>query len=268
MKQPSFLARKTLGQPNYFLIAMLAVFLVAFIPRGARKAVESNTNKAEDWLPPNYAESLDLQWFRDHFVGEQFALISWDGCTLGNTQKLEELTRKLVPSKTALARVGSDSPLHQRAAWYKKVVTGPDVLAQLTEPPLALDYGDAVKRIEGALVGPPKLDENGESLGSESRTTCLIVYLSEEATSDNKTMRAAIENIVTVAETECAIDPDTIHMGGPPVDNITIDKEGEATLVRLAFAIGHRRHLAVLSGASGVSNSPASCSPSACSAPA
>ena len=238
MKQPSFLARKTLGQPNYFLIAMLAVFLVAFIPRGARKAVESNTNKAEDWLPPTYAESLDLQWFRDYFVGEQFALVSWDGCTLGDTQKLEELARKLVPSKATLERVGPDSPLQQRAAWYKKVDTGPDVLRTLTEPPLSLDYSDAVKRIEGAFVGPPKLDENGESLGNDSRTTCLIVYLSKEATKDNKTMRAAIENIETVAEKECAIARETIHMGGPPVDNITIDKEGEATLVRLASLSG------------------------------
>ena len=238
MKQPSFLARKTLGQPNYFLIAMVAVFLVALIPRGSRKAIESNTNKAEDWLPPTYAESLDLQWFRDHFVGEQFALISWDGCTLGNTQKLEELTRKLVPSQQALSRVDPDSPLRQRAAWYKKVITGPDVLAQLVEPPLALDYSEALKRIEGALVGPPQRDEAGESLGADSRTTCLMVYLSEEATSDNKTMRAAIENIVEIAATECAIDPDTIHMGGPPVDNITIDKEGEATLVRLASLSG------------------------------
>ena len=91
MKQPSFLARKTLGQPNYFLLAMLAAFLLALMPRGARKAIESNTNKAEDWLPPGYAESVDLRWFRDHFMGEQFALVSWDGCTLGDTEKLEKL---------------------------------------------------------------------------------------------------------------------------------------------------------------------------------
>ena len=80
MKQESFLARRTLlGQPNYFLIAMAAAFLVALMPRGARKAIESNTNKAEDWLPKNYAESVDLRWFRDHFLGEQFALVSWEG---------------------------------------------------------------------------------------------------------------------------------------------------------------------------------------------
>ncbi|MGI9328150.1 MAG: MMPL family transporter, partial [Pseudomonadales bacterium] len=217
---------------------MVAAFLVALMPRGVRKAIESNSNKAEDWLPPNYSESVDLQWFRDHFIGEQFALVSWSGCTLGDTEKLNQLARRLVPSQEALANAPNDSPLHQRARWYKRIRTGPDVLEQLTSPPLALDYSDAVKRIEGALVGPVRKDANGESLGDDSRVTCLIVYLSEEATSDNKTMRAAVENIVTVASEECAIAPDTVHMGGPPVDNITIDKEGEATLVRLALLSG------------------------------
>ncbi len=238
MKQPSFLARKTLGQPNYFLIAMAAAFVVALMPRGARLAIESNTNKAEDWLPPNYSESIDLQWFRDHFIGEQFALVSWDGCTLGNTEKLNQLARRLVPSREALAGASEDSPLRLRARWYKHVMTGPEVLDQLVSPPLSLDYGDAVKRIEGALVGPVQKDDEGKSLGNESRVTCLIVYLSQEATKDNKTMRAAVENIATIAAEECAVAPETIHMGGPPVDNITIDKEGEATLIRLASLSG------------------------------
>ena len=216
----------------------MAAFLVAFIPRGARKAIESNTNKAEDWLPPNYSESVDLQWFRDHFMGEQFALVSWPGCTLGETEKLNRLSRRLVPSKETLAKAAKDSPLQQRACWYKHVITGPDVLEQLVSPPLTLDYGEAIKRIEGALVGPVRRDAEGNSLGNDSRVTCLIVFLTEEATSDNKTMRAAVEYIATIAAEECAIDPDTIHMGGPPVDNITIDKEGEATLLRLASLSG------------------------------
>ena len=79
MKQPSFLARKTLWWPNYFWVAMMVAFLVAFLPRGARKAIESNTNDVADWLPPNYSESVDLQWFREYFMGEQFALVSWKG---------------------------------------------------------------------------------------------------------------------------------------------------------------------------------------------
>ena len=163
MKQPSFLARKTLGQPNYFLLAMLAAFLLALMPRGARKAIESNTNKAEDWLPPGYSESVDLRWFRDNFIGEQFVLASWDGCTLGNTEKLEQLTRALIPSPSALAKATDDSDLHQRAKWYTQVVSGPAMLEQLTES--LGSYNDAVKRVEGALVGPVQYDAEGNSLG-------------------------------------------------------------------------------------------------------
>jgi len=238
IKQPSFLARKTWGQPNYFLLALAAVFLVAFVPRGVRKAVESNTNKAEDWLPPSYAESKDLQWFRDHFVGEQFALVSWDGCTLGNTEKLQLLAKKLMPHGEAVAKAGPDSELAQRVKWYSHVTTGPEVLDQLTSPPLSLSYGEAIKRVEGALVGKVRRDAQGKSLGNESRATCLIVYLSKEATHGNRSMRATIEKITTIASTECGIAPETIHMGGPPVDNITIDIEGERTLMRLAALSG------------------------------
>ncbi len=233
MKQPSFLARKTFGQPNYFLLAMLVAFLLAMMPRGARKAIEGNTNKAEDWLPPGYAESIDLRWFRDHFVGEQFALVSWDGCTLGDSEKLEHLARVLIPNPKALARANADSDLQQRAEWYQGVITGPQVLEQLTDS-LGISYNDAIKRIDGALVGPVQRDAEGKSLGNESRATCLIVYLTEAATQNNRVMRKAVEKIRDITYDECGVKKGTIHMGGPPVDNITIDVEGERTLIRLA----------------------------------
>ena len=237
MKQPSFLACKTLGQPNYFLLAMLVAFLLALMPRGARRAIESNTNKAEDWLPPGYAESVDLRWFRDHFIGEQFALVSWDGCTLGDTEKLEKLARSLIPTRQALAKAKADSDLHQRAEWYHEIITGPQVLSQLTDS-IGISYNEAVKRIDGALVGPLQRDAEGKSLGNDSRATCLTVYLTEAATGNNRTMRKAIEKISEIASTECGVAPETIHMGGPPVDNITIDVEGERTLIRLAGLSG------------------------------
>ena len=67
MKQPSFLARKTHGVPNYLLLAMGLAFAVAWIPRGVREAIKSNNNNAKDWLPPTYSESTDLKWFHQHF---------------------------------------------------------------------------------------------------------------------------------------------------------------------------------------------------------
>ncbi|MEQ8839336.1 MAG: MMPL family transporter, partial [Lacipirellulaceae bacterium] len=232
------MARKTLGQPNYFLIAMAVAFLVALMPRGARLAIESNTNKAEDWLPNNYPESVDLRWFRDHFVGQQFALVSWDGCTLGNDEKLNFFVKKLIPSKEAAAAAPKDSDLAQRAAWYQSIMTGPSVLERMSGPEGGIPYGVACKRIEGVLVGPKKVDESGETLGNESRTTCAVVFLTEKATQDNRTMRQAIEGITEVLVNECAIPEEEIRMGGPPVDNIQIDIEGERTLIRLAGLSG------------------------------
>ena len=236
--QPSFLARQTFGQPNYLLLALAAAFLIALIPLGANRAIQSNTSNAEDWLPKSCAETTDLLWFRDHFRGEQFALVSWDGCTLGNTEKLEQLSRKLVPSQDAISNAPKNSELRQRALWYQRVISGPSVIAELAGPPLNMEHGDAVQRLEGALVGPAQRDAAGNPRGNETRATCLIVYLSAEATEDNSTMRQAVENITQIAVQECAIPLESIHMGGPPVENTTINIAGERTLVRLAAVAG------------------------------
>ncbi|MDC0936415.1 MMPL family transporter [Pirellulales bacterium] len=217
---------------------MAAAFLVALMPRGARKAIESNTNKAEDWLPKNYPESVDLRWFRDHFLGEQFALVSWKDCTLGNAEKLHWLARKLSPTNQQVEQAGADSELATRSKWYKRVVTGPGVLEELTSPPVQLSYNEACRRLEGALIGPRKRSPDGKLLGNETRTTCLMIYLSEVATRDNVTMRKAIELIREIAVTEGKIPEPDIHMGGPPVDNIQIDIEGERTLFNLALLAG------------------------------
>ena len=225
--EPSFLDRHTLGLSHWLWIAIALTLAVAFIPRGARRAIESNTNKAEDWLPDNYAESADLRWFRDHFVGEAFALVSWDGCTLGDTQRLELLRRKLLQEKDK-----------DGWAWFPHVVSGPDTIDNLITGPASLERSAALSRLEGALVGPPKRGPDGESLGDASRTTCLIAYLDDRLTDNNRRMRVAVERIQEIAHVECGIPLADLHMGGPPVDNVTIDIEGEKTLIRLAGLAG------------------------------
>ena len=255
-------------------------FLVAFIPRGVRRAVESNNNNAKDWLPPSYAESADLKWFHRHFVGQQFALVSYDGCTygkyevdgeeVGGHERLDLLAKKLVPGgpqdsavEADKAAVADSDLVDPRSRWFKRVITGPSVVEELVRES-QLSEGEALSRLEGALVGPRLIDKSGNRLPQESRTTCLVVTLSKEATENNMNMRAAIESIAQIAQDDCAIPagredagffarvgllfrrtfgntppaPDILHLGGPPVDNITIDIEGERTLMRLAGLSG------------------------------
>ncbi len=72
---------KTTFYARYGLLILAAVFFATpFILRGARSAVQHMKNDVKDWLPSAYDETGDLMWFRDHFLGEQFVMVSWPGC--------------------------------------------------------------------------------------------------------------------------------------------------------------------------------------------
>lgn len=73
MKKP-FFARHAL------LLLCVVFFCVPFGLRGARQAVQSMKNDVKDWLPADFEETAELDWFRQHFMGEQFVVISWEGC--------------------------------------------------------------------------------------------------------------------------------------------------------------------------------------------
>jgi predicted RND superfamily exporter protein len=81
------------------LILMVVFFFVPFALRGARQSLQGVKNDVKDWLPSTYTETDDLMWFKDHFLGEQFVVVSWEGLT-GDEQD-ETFTlflNKLVPS--------------------------------------------------------------------------------------------------------------------------------------------------------------------------
>ena len=44
--------------------------------------------------------------------------------------------------------------------------------------------------------------------------------------------------VLLEAIAKCGIDPETVHLGGPPIENVAIDEEGEKTLARLALLSG------------------------------
>ncbi|PQO39994.1 efflux RND transporter permease subunit [Blastopirellula marina] len=90
-RRPTFFARYSL------LVLMAVFFLVPFALRGARLSLERMKNDVKDWLPSDFSETKDLDWFRGHFLGEQFVLVSWEGCT-ADDQRLQLLAKKLVPS--------------------------------------------------------------------------------------------------------------------------------------------------------------------------
>ena len=227
MQKPAFFTR------HAFLMLLAAIFLLPIAMRGARIALENNKNDVKAWLPAGFEETRELDWFRGHFLGEQFVVISWPGCTLDDP-RVEQLAQALVPPDTAIDK---DRPQHD---FFKSVITGPQVLEQMTDPggSLKLKRSEALRRLQGSLVGP------------DGKTTCLIATLTESA-QDN--LRKGLGNswpltrilmgredglLFKIAAETCDLDKSEIRIGGPPVDNVAIDDEGEITLMRLVGLSG------------------------------
>lgn len=234
----------------------------------AALAVQSNVNRVEDWLPKTFEETKHLAWFREHFPSDQFVIVSWRGCRLdvgqagngetnrvspGDDPRLVRLARLLVPEKNLGEREDSldqvnlqdpssstDDASPEDAAlcskYFNSVLTGRDLLNQLTAPPLSLSVEAAVERLQGTMIGP------------DGAQTCLIVTLRTAALSELKQVLGTGQNRILRSDVpagilrrmieKAGVAAEDVHLGGPPVDNNAINEEGERTLVRLAGLSG------------------------------
>lgn len=251
-------ASKPDQKPTFFdhwggYILVLTIGLVPGIFYCAGKAVQSNVNKVEDWLPKTFSETKQLAWFRQHFASDQFVVISWEGCKIGDpaTQggdqddpRIERLARLLVAQEVESVdepavmpvKPVSDELKRDAARYFKSVTTGRRVLENLTSAPLSLETSEAIKRLQGSLIGP------------DGRQTCVVVSLHNNAlghlkeimrTGQYRIFRPNVQpGLLRQMVMAAGLSLDDVHFGGPPVDNAAIDEEGERTLVRLAGLSG------------------------------
>ena len=63
------------------LIMMIVCFLVPFALRGSKMVTQRMENDIKDWLPGDFPETRELEWFGKLFLGEQFIVITWEGCS-------------------------------------------------------------------------------------------------------------------------------------------------------------------------------------------
>ena len=97
-----------LGVSNALLVLMIVCFLVPFALRGSRTAMENMQNDVKNWLPSDYPETQELNWFGKHFLGEQFIVVTWEGCNEDDESfqlLIEKLKNEIVTDPALLPAV-------------------------------------------------------------------------------------------------------------------------------------------------------------------
>ena len=176
---------------SVWIMAVL-VFFLPMVMVGALKAKGNNRNDVKGWLPLEYPETQVYRFFRRSFQGEEFILISWEGCTMSDP-RLELLAKKLLPPPEEASRI--DRPLY-----FKTAQTGPRAVERMMSEPLNLDRDEAISRLTGAIIGPAvpvaPASASAEGDASDHRQTCLVLTLADTARAN---LHGAIDMIKQVA---------------------------------------------------------------------
>lgn len=126
MNQGPLLERRSPLRITYaLLILTIFFFLLPSGFRAARLSLGQKENDVKDWLPSDFPETAELDWFADHFAGESFVLATWPGCTSGD-QRLKLLSQKL-KYESATFDPSADFPLEVAQSYARAKQVGSEL---------------------------------------------------------------------------------------------------------------------------------------------
>lgn len=126
MNQRPLLERRSPLRITYALLILTVFFF--FMPsafRAARLSLGKKENNVKDWLPSDFPETAELEWFADHFAGESFVLATWPGCVSGD-QRLKLFEQKLLHESDTFDP-SADFPLELAETYQRAKQTGNDL---------------------------------------------------------------------------------------------------------------------------------------------
>ena len=200
-------ASSTPARRRAWVALLLLALTLPIIIVGVVGAMASNSNDPRQWLPRGFHETELYRQFQDQFGRDEITVVTWDGCSLEDP-RVEKLAQAVVDRGSGL---------------YQRALTGPRLLRQMISEPSNIPLPDAIRRLQGILIGP------------DGQTTCVIFILSKEGADDRV---AAVEELLETAESECDLKPDELYLGGPTVDAATIDIESRRLLIELSIVSG------------------------------
>ncbi len=191
---------------------LIVVSLLPICHASRDRAFASMFNNPREWVSQELPAEKHYASFVWRFQELDAVVVSWPDCHIDD-QRLPRLSHELTES-------ADPQRFELCQQFFARVVTGYDTVRELMAPPLTLTCEEAVRRLNGSLVGP------------DGRTSCAVVYLCQTG-GDRRA--EAIDLLQRIVQDVCQLPPEDVVLAGGPVDGMTIDRNSVASADRYAI---------------------------------
>lgn len=194
-----------------YLLAAYALAALPFLVYGAVQAVSRNANSPIDWVSAAFPARRDFDEFRRQFGPGDVVVMSWPGCTVDNPD-LDRLKGHLRQAKLFFDKQGT---------WYfDEVVSGRELLRDLSAQPNGMPIEAAKERLCGTLIGPDR------------RTTWIVVRFTPKGLAIRDRL---VPYLRELAQRDCNVKEDDLHLAGPVIDGTSVDAASKNSLRRVGM---------------------------------
>ncbi|MHB8862336.1 MAG: efflux RND transporter permease subunit [Pirellulaceae bacterium] len=202
---------------RYLWVSVVTLVLLAaslpLIMHGSQSAIHSMFNTPRLWVPPTFPARREFIHFTEQFRAQQVIVVSWPACTLDDLRLLQF-------TETMRSAIEAGGEKHLYGRYFTQVTSGYTLVRQLTSEPLNLSRPEAIRRLQGTLVGP------------DGETSCAAVSVTPAAARERE---EALELILQTLDQTVGLPRETYHLAGTPLDGIAIDRESIRSIRRHAL---------------------------------
>ncbi len=196
---------------RYRLYLFYLCLLLPPVAIGAAAALDSNSNSPLDWVDSSFAPRASFDHFLRRFGSGDLLVIGWPGC---------RVDRAGVSAVEQALKTDSHFFDSAERSYFERVVSGRSLVQALSAQLGADRAARVARRLRGSWLG-----ENG-------RSTVVVVAL----TPDGLVKRGELVDLVKeVVHRRAGVGYGDIHLAGPVMDGLTVDRSSQRALKALAL---------------------------------
>ncbi len=191
---------------------LMLVYFAALLPwlvYGALATLSDNANSPLDWVPSRFPPRAAFNRFEERFGSGDLLIASWPGCRVDQPE-LDAIVRRLQTSRLFADADGN--------RLFERAVSGRTLWNTLRA--MAFDDETIRRRLAGTWIGP------------DGATTVLVVAFTPQGLARR---RELVDRIEAVIHRVAGMPYGDIHLAGPVMDGLSVDRSSQEALSGLAL---------------------------------